>query len=94
MQGNGTGIGEKQMCQFGGFRLVSVGGMPASSVVMVNTGGTRSNLKDSTWMVSDMLSNQHVERLQANSDLFFTKASFDYGVSHVFGSEIVMHKAS
>ena len=90
----GTNIDAAIGDTFGGFPLVSVGGMPASTIVMCNTGGSSSNLKASTWMVSDMLSNQHVERLQANSDLFFTKASFDYGVSHVFGSEIVMHKAA
>ncbi len=90
----GSSIEGRITDMFGGFPIVSVGGMPASTIIMVNAGGAASNLKASTWMVSDMLSTMHVERLQANSDLFFTKASFDYGVSHIFGSEIVMHKAS
>ncbi|GAJ08416.1 unnamed protein product, partial [marine sediment metagenome] len=79
--------------QFGGFRLVSVGGMPASTIVMCETGGTTSNLKASTWMESDF-NNILIERLQNNSDLFFAKTSFDLGVNTVFGSEIVMHKAA
>jgi len=89
----GSNIDGRIQDSFGGFPVVSVGGMPVSTLVMTETGGTASNLKAATWMTSDM-SNIIVERLQANSDLFFTKSSFDLGFNHINGEEVVLHKAS
>jgi hypothetical protein len=86
----GSNIDGRIPDMFGGFPLVSVGGMPASTIVMTNTGGTESNLKASTWFLSDY-QNVLIERLQANSDLFFVKISFDMGFNYVNSEEIVYH---
>ena len=89
----GSNIDGRIADQFGGFPLVSVGGMPASTIVMAETGGTSSNLKASTWMESDF-NNIIIERVLPSSDLFFAKSSFDLGVNTVFGAEIVLHEAA
>ena len=86
----GTNIDGRIQDQFGGYPIASVGGMPASSIVMTNAGGTTSNLKASTWFLNDYR-NILIDRLQANSDLFFVKVSFDMGFNYVNGEEIVYH---
>ena len=88
----GTNIGEAMVDRFGGFPIVSVGGMPASTIFFTDS-STGGNLKMSTWMTSD-LNNIQIEPKNAHSDLWFVRFGFDFGVNYVNGSEIVMHKAS
>jgi hypothetical protein len=90
----GTNIDEKIRDQFGGFPIVSTHGIPAGRVVMGNIGsGDQSNFKASHWMNSDR-NNVKIERLQANSDLFFVKVALDFGVNTVYGKEIVLYKTA
>jgi hypothetical protein len=90
----GTNIDEKIQDQFGGFPIVSTHGIPAGRLVMGNIGsGDQSNFKASHWMDSDR-NNVKIERLQANSDLFFVKVALDFGVNTVYGKEIVLYKTA
>lgn len=90
----GTNIDVAIQDQFGGFPIVSTHGIPAGRVIMGNIGsGEQSNFKASHWMDSDR-NNVKIERLQANSDLFFVKVAFDFGVNTVFGKEIVLYKTA
>ncbi len=87
----GTNIDEKIRDQFGGFPIVSTHGIPAGRIIMGNIGsGDSSNFKASHWMDSDR-NNVKVERLQANSDLFFVKVALDFGVNVVYGKEVVTY---
>ena len=87
----GTNIDEKIQDMFGGFPILSTHGMPAGRIVMGNTGsGDQSNFKASHWMDSDR-NNVKIERLQANSDLFFVKVALDFGVNTVYGKEVVTY---
>lgn len=87
----GTNIDTAIQDMFGGFLIVSTHGMPAGRIVMGNIGsGDQSNFKASHWMDSDR-NNVKIERLQANSDLFFVKVALDFGVNTVFGKEIVTY---
>ena len=87
----GTNIDEKIRDQFGGFPIVSTHGVPAGRVIMGNIGsGEQSNFKASHWMDSDR-NNVKIERLQANSDLFFVKVALDFGVNVVYGKEVVTY---
>ena len=87
----GTNIDEKIKDQFGGFPIVSTHGIPAGRIVMGNIGsGDQSNFKASHWMDSDR-NNVKIERLQANSDLFFVKVALDFGTNVVFGKEVVTY---
>ena len=87
----GTNIDEKIQDQFGGFPIVSTHGVPAGRIIMGNIGsGDSSNFKASHWMDSDR-NNVKIERLQANSDLFFVKVALDFGVNVVYGKEVVTY---
>jgi hypothetical protein len=87
----GTNIDERIRDNYGGFPIVSVHGMPKDRIVMGNIGsGNPSNFKASHWMDSDR-NNVKIERLQANSDLFFVKVALDFGVNYVYGKEIVTY---
>ena len=87
----GTNIDEKIRDQFGGFPIISTHGIPAGRLVMGNVGsGDSSNFKASHWMDSDR-NNVKIERLQANSDLFFVKVALDFGVNVVYGKEVVTY---
>ena len=84
----GTNIDEKIRDQFGGFPIVSTHGIPKNRIFLGNVGsGDSSNFKASHWMDSDR-NNVKIERLQANSDLFFVKVALDFGVNTVYGKEI------
>ncbi len=87
----GTNIDDKIQDQFGGFPIVSTHGIPAGRVFMGNIGsGDSSNFKASHWMDSDR-NNVKIERLQANSDLFFVKVALDFGVNTVYGKQITSY---
>ena len=90
----GTNIDTAIQDMFGGFPIISTHGIPAGRVVMGNIGsGDKSNFKASHWMDSDR-NNVKIERLQANSDLFFVKVALDFGVNTVFGKEITLYKTA
>lgn len=90
----GTNIDTAIQDMFGGFPIVSTHGVPAGRVIMGNIGsGDQSNFKASHWMDSDR-NNVKIERLQANSDLFFVKVALDFGVNVVFGKEVVLYKTA
>ena len=80
--------------QFGGVPIVGVSGVPQGRIV-TGVFGTdiSSNFYAQTWMQSDQ-ENFKVDRLQANSDLWFVKATFQYGVNYGYGIEIVNYKGS
>ena len=90
----GTNIDGRIDDMFGGFPIVSTHGIPKNRVLMSNIGsGDQSNFKASMWMDSDR-NNVKIERLQNNSDLFFVKVAFDFGVNTVYGKEIVNYIGS
>ncbi len=90
----GTNIDDRIRDQFGGFPIVSTHGIPAGRIIMGNIGsGDGSNFKASHWMDSDR-NNVKIERLQANSDLFFIKVALDFGVNVVYGKEVVTYATS
>jgi hypothetical protein len=72
-----------------GFPIISLPHVPANRIFMCNTGGNdRSALKVGTWMENDRF-NILIDRLQANSDLFFIRIDVAVGVNHIWGKEIV-----
>jgi len=74
--------------------LVPLNGIPKDRLVIGKFGADiNSNFYAQTWMSADK-ENFKVERLQANSALFFVKATFQYGVQYGFGDEIVNYKGS
>ena len=87
----GSDIDTRIQDAFGGFPIVSTHGIPKDRVIMGNIGsGDSSNFKASHWMDSDR-NNVKIERLQANSDLFFVKVALDFGVNVVYGKEVVTY---
>lgn len=85
----GSNITERITPIFGGFPIVSVGGMPASTIVFTDA-SSGGNLKMSTWMTSD-LGNLQIEPKNAHSDLWFVRFAMDFGVNYVNGEEVVLH---
>ena len=88
LQYKGTNITEAIADMFGGYRIISVNGIPANRVLMLNAGGgDRTELKVAAWADNDKFTVK-IERLQANSDLFFIKINTEIGVNHVYGKQI------
>lgn len=85
----GQDFNEKGFTTFRGFRLVPVSGIPAGRLCFTHGG----NLKASTWMRSD-LDNVVVDRLQANSRLWFIKLLAELGVNYLFGKEVALYKTA
>jgi hypothetical protein len=84
----GTNITQAIADVYGGYPIVSVNGVPANRVFMMNAGGgDMAELKMATWANSDNFTVK-IERLQANSDLFFIKINSEIGVNHVYGKQI------
>lgn len=84
----GTDITEAGRNTFMGYPIVTTHAIPANRVFMMNIGGDdRAALKVGTWMESDRF-NVLIDRLQANSDLFFIRIDMAVGVNHLFGKEI------
>jgi len=76
---------------FAGFPLVSTHAIPAGRIFMMNCGGgDTAEAKMATWADADRF-NVKIERLQANSDLFFIKINSEVGVNYVYGKQIVEH---
>ena len=76
---------------FAGFPLASTHAIPAGRMFMMNCGGgDAAECKMATWADNDRF-NVKIERLQANSDLFFIKINAEVGVNTVYGKQIVEH---
>ena len=85
----GADIYEAGVARFGGYPIISLNGIPANRVFMMNAGGgDMSELKVAAWIDADKF-NVKIDRLQANSDLFFIKIGTSVGVNHLYGKQIV-----
>ena len=85
----GSDIFNSTQPKYRGYDLVAVGGMAEDKIVFaVANSGLDSNLFSGTWMPNDK-ENFKIERLQANSELWFLKALFRYGIQYGYGQEIV-----
>jgi len=90
----GTNIDGRIVYQFGGVPLVPLAGMPQGRMIAGRFGNdATSNFYAQTWMSSDR-TNFKVDRLQANSELWFVLAKFQMGVQYGYGSEIVNYAGS
>lgn len=84
----GSNIFEAGISRFAGYPIVSINAIPANRIFAYNAGaGDTNNIKMATWADADRF-NIKIDRLQANSDLFFIKVNAEIGTNHVFGSEI------
>jgi len=87
----GINIMDPGVARFAGIPIVSCG-IPENKVVLgVFDGGQDGQLQAATWMNEDR-SGLLVDRLQANSEMFFIKALFKWGINYRLGSEIVYGK--
>ena len=87
----GINIMDPGVARFAGIPIVSCG-IPENKVVLgVFDGGQDGQLQAATWMNEDR-SGLLVERLQNNSELFFIKALFKWGINYRLGAEIVYGK--
>ena len=85
----GSNISESMPSQFGGYPIISVNGRAASNMSFLNAGsGDQAELKVGVWADADRF-NVRIDRLQANSDLFFIKIAAVVGVQSVYGKQIV-----
>jgi hypothetical protein len=82
----GTNYNESGFLTFRGFRLVPVSGIPAGRLFFTHDG----NIKFATWMPTDF-SNVLVNRLAANTRLWFIKITAECGVNYLFGKEIALY---
>jgi hypothetical protein len=84
----GTNITEAVRDLYGGYPIISLPNVPANrAFTMMTGGGEKSALKVGVWNDADRY-NVKIDRLQANSDLFFIKINMELGVSHIWGKEI------
>ena len=87
----GINIMDPGVARFAGIPIVSCG-IPENKVVLgVFDGGQDGQLQAATWMNEDR-SGLLVDRLQANSEMFFIKALFKWGINYRLGAEIVYGK--
>ena len=85
----GANIYEAGTYMFGGYKIESIPVIPANRIFAYNAGADDMNeIKMATWADSDRF-NIKIDRLQANSDLFFIKVNAEVGVNHVYGKQIV-----
>jgi hypothetical protein len=84
----GTNITEAIRDLYGGYPIVSTNSIPANRIFAFNANsGETSELKVGVWSDADKY-NVKIERLQANSDLFFIKINAEVGVQTVWGKQI------
>jgi len=87
----GINIMEGDVPTFAGIPVYSCG-IPKDKIVLtIASGAKNSNLVASTWMWSDT-KGVKIDRLAANSELFFAKVLLMFGVSHVTGEDIAYYK--
>lgn len=85
----GANIYEAGVYRFAGYPIQSVSKIPANRIFAYNAGaGDMNEIKMATWADPDRF-NVKIDRLQANSDLFFIKVNAELGVNHVYGKQIV-----
>jgi len=84
----GTNITEAIANRYGGYLIESVDKIPANRIFAGNfVNAEAGELKVGVWSDADKY-NVKIERLQANSDLFFIKINTEVGVQHVWGKQI------
>lgn len=85
----GANIYEAGRMMFAGFPIVPINAIPANRIFAFMGGNNdMAEVKMATWTDSDRF-NVKIERLQANSDLFFIKVNAEIGVNYLYGSQIV-----
>lgn len=83
----GINIPDSGIPRFAGINIVSCG-IPENKMILgVCDNSNDSNLQAATWMDQDR--GVLIDRLQANSEDFFIKATIKFGVQYVNGSELV-----
>ena len=86
----GTNIQDAGVDSYAGIPIVSCG-IPKDHIVFtVASTGKDSNLVGATWMDADYRGVK-IDRLQANSELWFAKVLFKFGVNIVFGGELTYY---
>ena len=86
----GNSVYDGTQLRYRGYQIVPVGGMTDVNIVFADmTTGPEGNLFSGTWLENDR-NNFKIERLQANSELFFLKSVFRYGVNYGKSQEIVI----
>jgi hypothetical protein len=89
----GVNVTEAGVPTYGGIPIVSCG-IPKDHLVLTNTGtGSDSNLAGATWMDADYRGVK-IDRLQANSELWFAKVLFKFGVNIMFGSQLTYYAST
>ena len=85
----GANIYEAGIARFGGYEIKTVPVIPANRIFALNASGDdMSEIKVATWADSDRFTVK-IDRLQANSDMFFIKVNAEIGVNHLYGKQIV-----
>lgn len=91
LQYKGNDVFDATTARYRGFTIITTAGMTDTQILLGNfTSGPEGNLFAGTWMDNDR-ENFKIERLQNNSELWFLKAVFRYGVQYGYGNEIVMY---
>ena len=86
----GVNIQDSPVSYYGGFEIVSCG-IPKDNILFtVASTGKDSNLVGATWMDADFRGVK-IAKLQENSELWFAKVLFKFGVNIVFGGECVSY---
>ena len=86
----GNSVYDGTQLRYRGYLITPIGGMTDTDIVFVDaTTGPEGNLFAGTWLDNDR-NNFKIARLQENSELFFIKALFRYGVEYGNGSQIVL----
>lgn len=87
----GTNIDGSIADVFGGFPIVSTGGVPANNAYMMNaSGGDMSELKAAVWANSDRF-NVEMARTGPLDDTWGIKISFSVGTGTVYNGQIVTY---
>ena len=90
----GANIYEPGTYRFAGYPIESINVIPANRIFAYNASGDEmGEIKMATWADSDRF-NVKIDRLQANSDLFFIKINAELGVNTVYGSQIVEYTSA
>jgi len=86
----GNSVYDGTQLRYRGYTVVPVGGMSDNNIVFCDaTTGPEGNLFAGTWLENDR-NNFKIARLQENSELWFLKALFRYGVNYGKSEEIVL----
>ena len=81
----GTNITEAGILRYAGYPVITCG-IPENNVVMTYPG----NLRGATWILNDTR-NVKIDRLQNNSELFFVKALYKFGVNYNWGQDMAFY---